>query len=154
MMYDLSRLRKNSEKLESYLASIPSDNQVFAKARKDYLLEERAIEGLKKYAKDVFIIVFSAEWCPDCANNLLRLEKISEEAGIEARVFGHLVRDPLNPKEKWRIPPSPPEVREFDVVKIPLILVFNKKGEKLGTIVENPPEGMSLEEALQKILEG
>ncbi|MBS7619206.1 thioredoxin family protein [Candidatus Bathyarchaeota archaeon] len=153
-MYDISRLRKNSEKLESYLASIPSDNQVFAKARKDYQIEEKIIEGLKKYAKDAFIVVFSAEWCPDCANNLPRLAKISKEAGIEARVFGHLIRDPLNPKERWRIPPSPPEVREFNVVKIPLILVFSKKGEKLGEIVENPPEGMSLEEALLKILEG
>lgn len=153
-MYDISQLRKNSDNLESYLASIPSDNQVFAKARKDYQLEEKTIEGLKNYAKDAFIIVFSAEWCPDCAKNLPRLAKISKESGIEARVFGHLIRDPLNPKEKWRIPPSPPEVREFNVVKIPLILVFSKKGEKLGEIVENPPEGTNLEEALLKILEG
>jgi len=67
------------------------------------------------------------------------------------RVFGHLMCNPLNPKEKWRIPPSPPEIREFNVVKIPLILVFNKKGRKLGDIIENPPEGLSLEAALLKI---
>lgn len=152
-MYDISRLRKNSETLERYLASIPSDNKVFSKTRVDYQPEGMIIEGLKKSAKDAFIIVFSAEWCPDCAKQLPPLAKIAQEAGIEVRVFGHLMRNPLNPNERWRIPPSPLEVREFNVTKIPLIVVLNARGEKLGEIVESPPEGLSLEEALLKILE-
>ena len=44
------------------------------------------------------------------------------------------------------------EVKEFDVVKIPLIVVLNGDGEELGEIVENPPEGETLEESLFKIL--
>ena len=81
------------------------------------------------------------------------LNKISEFSGLEVRVFGHLMRSPLNSSERWKIPPSPPEVKEFNVKKIPLIVVLNKNGEKLGEIEENPPKGTSLEKALLQIYE-
>ncbi len=68
------------------------------------------------------------------------------------RVFGHLMRNVTDPDEKWAIPPSPPEVKAFNVIKIPLITVLNKEGEKLGEIIENPPEGQTLERALLDIL--
>jgi len=33
-------------------------------------------------------------------------------------------------KKKWRIPPSPPEVKAFGVEKLPWIIVFDKKGRR------------------------
>ncbi|KPV65265.1 MAG: hypothetical protein AOA65_0300 [Candidatus Bathyarchaeota archaeon BA1] len=63
------------------------------------------------------MVVFSAEWCKDCTNNVPVLWLISELRGLEIRVFGHLKTDPLNPRERWKIPPSPPEVKDFGVEK-------------------------------------
>ncbi len=99
------------------------------------------------------MVVFSAEWCPDCHRNVPILALLNREAGLEVRVFGHLMRDSKNDKRWWRIPPSPPEVDDFDVVKIPHIAVLDMKGEVVGEIIESPPEGKSLEQALLDIFE-
>jgi len=98
------------------------------------------------------VVVFSAEWCPDCFRNVPVLGLVSEETGLEVRVFGHLMRNIKDPDEKWAIPPSPPEVKTYQVIKIPLITVLNQDGEKLGEIVENPSEGVTLEDAILDIL--
>ena len=107
---------------------------------------------LKVYAGEAHVFVFSAEWCPDCYRNVPVLKLIADATGIKTKVFGHLMRDAKNPEERWKIPPSPPEVKDFDVVRIPLIVVLNRDGAKIGEIVENPPEGQTLEEALLDIL--
>lgn len=153
-MYDLEKIRKGSEPIADYLKSIGPDNAVFAKGPKDYHPDDKFVSGLKRYTKKVMVIVFSAEWCPDCARNVPALGRIAEAAGIEVRVFGHLMRSPLSSAERWKCPPSPPACREFNVVKIPLIVVLDTRGEKQGEIVENPPTGERLEETLLKILKG
>ena len=38
------------------------------------------------------------------------------------------------------------------MVKIPLIVVLDKAGEKVGEVVENPPPGKTLEQALLDII--
>lgn len=151
-MYDLGRIRSSSEPIGEYLRTVLKDHPNFARRYEEYHLDLQTIEEMKRFAEDHIMIVFSAEWCKDCAKNVPVLGLISEKTGMEIRVYGHLMRDPLNPKERWRIPPSPPEVREFEVVKIPLIIVLDKKGDRVGEIIENPPEGQSLEEAILKIL--
>ena len=93
-------------------------------------------------------MVFSAEWCKDCAKNVPVLWLISEFTGLEVRVFGHIKTDPLNPKARWRIPPSPPEVITFDVKKTPWILIINKEGREIGKIIENPKYTGSVEEEI------
>lgn len=150
--HDLEILRKNSETISDYVSSVGERAPAFIKRKADYKLDEPASEKLKKRTEDVVLFVFSAEWCPDCHRNVPVLGLIAESTGMEIRVFGHLMRDLKNPKEVWRIPPSPPEVRDFNVRKIPLIIVFNKDGKKIGEIVENPPEGKSLEETLLGIV--
>ena len=87
------------------------------------------VKELKKRAKDYLIIVFSAEWCPDCMRNVPVLDLLAEATGIEVRVFGHIMRDAKSNTRKWAIPPSPPEVEEFNVVKIPLIVVLRRTGK-------------------------
>ncbi|MBC8225017.1 hypothetical protein H8E65_10535 [Candidatus Bathyarchaeota archaeon] len=67
--------------------------------------------------------------------------------------MGRIMRDANDPDERWRVPPSPPEVKEFNVLKIPHIAVLDPRGEELGAVIENPPEDKTLEEALLTILE-
>jgi thiol-disulfide isomerase/thioredoxin len=98
------------------------------------------------------VVVFSAEWCKDCRRNVPVLGLVAEATGLEVRVFGHLMREVKDSDERWSIPPSSPEVKEFNVIKIPLISVLDGNGEEIGEVVENPPEGQSLEEALLDIL--
>ncbi len=150
--FELEKLRENSEPVSQYLDSVSEAKPAFARRREEYVPDEGVIRELKEYAGEVVVTVFSAEWCPDCFRNVPVLGTISEATGIEVLVFGHLMRDVKNPKKRWRIPPSPEEVKEFDVVKIPLITVLNNEGEKIGEIVENPPEGKTLETALLDIL--
>jgi hypothetical protein len=71
---------------------------------------------------------------------------------LEVRIFGSLKKDPLNHTKKWRIPPSPPEVETFNVDKIPLIMVFDKKGGEIGKIIKNPREEPTIEEELLRIV--
>lgn len=152
LMYDLAKIRRNSEPVVDYLASSGEKYPAFSHRLKEYQLDDDIVEALKEHTEKGVVLGFSAEWCPDCHRNVPVLELVSRATGLEVRVFGHLIRDTLNPRENWRIPPSPPEVKEFNVVKIPLIIVLDKKGEKVGEIVENPPKGMTLEEALLQIL--
>ncbi|MFB0558214.1 MAG: TlpA family protein disulfide reductase [Candidatus Bathyarchaeia archaeon] len=152
--YDIKSLRKNSETISHYLSSVAETTPAFEKRKAEYELDEGLSGELNKYADEVVIIVFSAEWCPDCHRNMPALGLISEAAGLEVRVFGHLMRASKGSDGSWRIPPSPPEVNVFNVIKIPLIVVLDKDGRKLGEIVENPPEGVKLEEALLDIIKG
>lgn len=147
--YDVEKLRANSESVGEYLASAGGE---FTKRYEEYKLDEGPTRELESHVDDVTVVVFSAEWCPDCHRAVPVLGLLSERIGLEVRVLGHLMRDAKNPKERWRIPPFPVEVKEFDVVKIPLIVLLDKGGENLGMVVEKPPEGQTLEEALLDII--
>jgi len=125
----------------------------FSKRKLTYQLNKKAVQKLRSYAKDVVIVVFSAEWCKDCAANVPVLALIAEKTGMEVRVFGGLKTNPLNLKERWRIPPSPPEVRTFNVQKTPHIIMFDKQGKKFGIIIENPKPGNTLEEEILHMIQ-
>ncbi|UCH57763.1 MAG: thioredoxin family protein [Candidatus Bathyarchaeota archaeon] len=153
-VYNIESLRNNSETVSDYLSSAIESAPRLAKRLREYNLDETVADKLKRYSEEAIIFAFSAEWCPDCYSNIPVLKLISDVTGIEVRVFGHLMRDAKNPNERWRIPPSPPEVKEFDVVKIPLIVVLDNEGRRIGEVIENPPERKTLEEALLDILEG
>lgn len=152
MKLELEAIRSNSESVADYLKSSEEKTPKFTERKTTYKLDKDTIEKIKAYTGSAVVVVFSAEWCPDCYRNVPVLGLISEETGLEVRVFGHLMRNVTDPDEKWAIPPSPPEVKAFNVIKIPLITVLNKEGEKLGEIIENPPEGQTLERALLDIL--
>jgi len=152
MKLELEAIRSNSESVADYLKSSEEKTPKFTERKTTYKLDKDTIEKIKAYTGSAVVVVFSAEWCPDCYRNVPVLSLISEETGLEVRVFGHLMRNVTDPDEKWAIPPSPPEVKAFNVIKIPLITVLNKEGEKRGEIIENPPEGQTLERALLDIL--
>jgi thiol-disulfide isomerase/thioredoxin len=150
--YDIEELRRNSESVSDHMSRVGGASSPFTRRLEEYVLEKTVIQDLKRYVEDAVVIVFSAEWCPDCYRNMPVLSLISDATGLEVNVFGRLMRDAKNPEERWKIPPSPPEVKDFHVVRIPLIVVLNRDGVKIGEIVENPPEGQTLEEALLDIL--
>lgn len=152
MKYDLSKIRKNSEAVKTYVSTKNQATEIFAKRKAEYKLDQSAVKELKKHAEKAVVIVFTAEWCPDCHKNVPVLDLISEATGLETRAFGHIMRDAKNTTQKWAIPPSPKEVEEFNVIKIPYIVVLNQGGEILGEIVENPPPGKTLEQTLLEII--
>lgn len=152
-MYDLIRLRKNSEPVGEYLCSSRKVTNVFEESIGDYKLAAETIKKLSRYVGGAVVFAFSAEWCPDCHRNIPILGVISEETGLEINIFGHLMRDLKKTRGIWRIPPSPAEVEEFNVRKISTIIVLDLEGNKIGEIIENPPTDKNLEEALLDILE-
>ena len=157
-MHDLKALRANSEPVEEHI-SAPSDaTEAFTQRLQEYALDPLVTENLKAYAGKAYIFVFSAEWCKDCKKNVPVLKLIQDATGIQVRVFSHIMKDAKNPKpstpeEKWKVPPSPPELMEFKVFNIPFIAVLDAQGKMLGAGIENPPEDKTLEEALLAILE-
>jgi len=153
-MHDLEELRRKSEPVSEYLASSAASTPAFTEGAEDYRLDPAAVEGLRRHAGSALILVFSAEWCPDCQRHVPVLGLISEATGLEVRVFGHLMRDPKRSRGYWSIPPSPEEVEEFSVRRIPTIFVLDREGRVMGEIVESPPAGKSLEAALLDILRG
>jgi thiol-disulfide isomerase/thioredoxin len=152
-VYEIESLRKKSEPVAKYLDEAYETTRSFARRLEDYRLDEAAARRLRELAGGVVVFVFSAEWCPDCHRNVPVLKLIQDATGIEVNVFGHLKKDISDAGRLWKIPPSPPEVEDFGVERIPLIVVFNPEGELLGEIVENPPGGETLEKALLDILE-
>jgi len=129
MRFDLEAIRNNSESVTDYLKSPEEMTPKFAERKTTYKLNKDTVEKIKAYAGSALVVVFSAEWCPDCHRNVPVLGLISEETGLEVRVFGHLMRNVTDSNEKWAIPPSPPEVKKFNVIKNPLITVRIEEGE-------------------------
>jgi thiol-disulfide isomerase/thioredoxin len=152
LKYDVAKLRKDSESVHDYVSEVSKVKDAFATRRAEYNLDAGVVKDLKKRAKEYTVIVFSAEWCPDCMRNVPVLDLIADAAGLEVRVFGHIMRDAKSNTRKWAVPPSPPEVDEFNVPKIPLMVVLRRGGEKVGEIVENPPPGKTMEQALCDIM--
>jgi len=152
MTINLSEIRKKTVSVEQYLDSLKEPfREKFLTRKQIYTLNQRAVNQLKKVAGKYVIVVFSAEWCKDCAVNIPVLALISEATGLEVRIFGGLKKDSLSHTRKWRIPPSPMEVETFQVDKIPLMIVLDKEGRDIGRIIENPREKPTLEEELVNI---
>jgi len=153
MNINLSEIRKKTVSVTQYIDSLKQPfREKFLTRKQTYKVKQEAINQLKNIANKHVIVAFSAEWCKDCTANIPVLALISEATGLDVRIFGGLMKDPLSRTRKWRIPPSPPEVETFNVDKIPLITLFDKKGKEIGKIIENPREKPTLEEELLKII--
>lgn len=155
MNINLLEIRRRTVSVKEYLNSLRQPfREKFLTRKQTYQLNREATNQLEKFANKYAVVAFSAEWCKDCAANIPVLALISEATGLEVRIFGGLKKDPLSRARKWRIPPSPQEVETFRVDKIPLIILFDKKGREIGKIIENPREEPTLEEELIKIVLG
>jgi thiol:disulfide interchange protein len=154
MNINLSDVWKRTVSVKEYLDSLGEPfRERFLERKQTRTRNQLALDQLRKFADSYVIVAFSAEWCKDCTTNIPVLALISEATGLTVRIFGGLKKDPLSDTRKWRIPPSPPEVETFNVDKIPLIMLFDKKGVEIGRIIENPREPTLEEELLKIILE-
>ena len=124
----------------------------FLERMKAYSLKEDVVEELKKYVDEIFVVVFSAEWCKDCTANVPVLALLAQKIALKVRVFGGLKKDVFNPNEVWRIPPSPTEVKEFEVKTIPHVVIFHVKSQELGRIIEKPASGKTMEEEILQLV--
>jgi thiol-disulfide isomerase/thioredoxin len=153
MNINLLEIREKTVPVNQYIEGLAQPFQEkFSTRKQTYQLKAEIVKQLKKFADKYVVVVFSAEWCKDCAVNIPVLALISEATGIEVRVFGGLKKDPLGHAKKWRIPPSPPEVETFNVDKIPLMILFDREGKEIGRIIENPSKMPTLEEELCEII--
>jgi hypothetical protein len=153
MSVDPSDIRKKTVSVNQYIDSLKEPfKEKFLARKQAYRLQREAVDQLKRLAQKYMVIVFSATWCKDCAENVPVLSLISEITGLEVRVFGELMKDPLSQVRKWRIPPSPPEVITFKVDKIPLMIIVDLYGREIGRVVESPKKWPTLEQELCEIV--
>jgi len=152
-MYNIEKLNKHSEDVKEYIESSKEKAPQFMERYDSYKIDPEIATKIKCHSQKYTIYAFSAEWCPDCYRHIPVLAHIQEETGLKTRILGHLMRDAKSSTKRWRIPPSPEEVEEFDLVKIPSMYILDKTGNKVGEIIEHPPTGMTLEAAVLKILE-
>jgi len=153
MNVNLSEIRQKTVAVNEYIESLEHPFcENFLKRKQAYPLSMEAINQLGKIAKNYVVVAFSAEWCKDCAANIPVLALVSEVTGLEVRIFGGIKKDPLSPTRKWRIPPSPPEVETFKIDKLPTIIIFDKEGNEVERIIENPKQMPTLEQELCEMI--
>lgn len=152
-MVDLTEIRKKAVSATEYIKGLDEPfKKRFIERKQTYRLHTEIVEQLKKLRERYVVVAFSATWCKDCAVNIPVLALLSEETGLEVRVFGGIKKDPLGHLHKWRIPPSPPETELFKIDKLPSILIFDIGGNELGRIVETPKLQPTLEQELLEII--
>lgn len=153
MNFNLPEIRKKTVSLDQYIDSLEQPfKEKFLNRKQTYKLQPEAVDQLRNFAEKYIAIVFSAAWCKECAEYIPVLSLISEATGLEVRVFGGLMKDPLSQVCKWRIPPSPPEVVTFEVDKIPLIIIANLHGKEIGQVIESPKIWPTLEQELYETM--
>jgi hypothetical protein len=126
--------------------------QRFIERKHTHLLDSEAINEFREFAGMYVVIVFSEQWCKDCARHVPVLALISESTELRVRIFGGLKKDTLSTVRKWMIPPSPHEVETFGVDRPPLIVIVNRRGEDVGRIAENLKQMPPLEEELLTVV--
>ncbi|NWF95253.1 MAG: thioredoxin family protein [Candidatus Thorarchaeota archaeon] len=145
-MVDLKSIRARTSTVREYVDNAElAARDIMLEKYKNYRLDMDALKALKDAVKGVVTVVFSASWCGDCKNAIPVLLHLEEKIRMNIRVFGTIKTAPLNPSQKWAVPPSPPEILEWNVTAIPWIEFFNSRGRRLGTIIEKPHVKESLE---------
>lgn len=153
-MVDLGGIRDRTVSASEYIETLPeNERQGFLDVYEDYELDFGSVEPLRKLVKGITVVVLSAGWCKDCKNAIPVFAHLEEEIGLDVRVFGGLKTAPLDPNHKWAIPPSPPEAEEWKIKAIPWIEVFDKSGNRIGTIIEKPTVKETLEAELLYVLQ-
>jgi len=106
------------------------------------------------------IVALGADWCPDCTINVPKMISIQNSMNttdVELQILYGIMVDGFHKSggKIWHKTRSPPEALnpKFDLEKIPTFYIFNKEGDYLGSIIENPKLGSTLEEDTLEIIE-
>jgi hypothetical protein len=147
---------------DEYLAKF-ENKPVIRENFETYTPKDTVITEIKRFLnsknESVKIFAIGAAWCKDCTVNIPRLIKIVDKLPSNKVELKLLYGIKVNPYRKpgeptWSVQHSPPETFDpkFDVTKIPVIYFFNKSGEYLGRILENPKKFSTIEEVLLSLL--
>ena len=152
-MVDLDDIRARTKNAREYVESIEGKaGDQFMNLYDGYKLDPTATEELKSLMEGLTVVVMSAGWCKDCRNALPVLMHLEEQIGIEVRCFSGIKTAPLDPDNQWKIPPSPPEMKEWGVTAIPWIEFFDSNGDRVATIIEKPNTKPTLEAEMVHVL--
>ncbi|MFX1482595.1 MAG: thioredoxin family protein [Promethearchaeota archaeon] len=152
-MVDFNDIRSRTKSVHDYIDELKDkDKDIMLETYKEYKLEASVIEELKKIAKDLIVVAFSAAWCGDCKKAMPVMLYLEEELGWEILVFSKIKTAPLDPNRQWAVPPSPPEIDEWGVTAIPWFVFYDSHGNKLGTLVEKPTVKNTIEAEILYIL--
>ncbi len=135
-----------------------------SKVYESYEPKSEIIEKIKQFLKSkqekLKIVVLGADWCPDCSKHIPRMIKLIKNINTKdvtlKILYGIMVNALHKPEETiWHKKRSPPEATDpkFELKAIPTFYFFNKNGEYIGVIVENPKLTSTLEEDILEILE-
>ncbi|MHA1630294.1 MAG: thioredoxin family protein [Candidatus Heimdallarchaeota archaeon] len=153
--HDLAQLRKNGLTVQKMVEKLSGkDGEIIKENIKNYQPKVDVLEKFAEKAKGYTFVVFSADWCKDCKTNISAFTKMLElKPEIDAIFFKGLKSAPLDPDVRWRVPPSPLEVNEFDLRKIPTFYILDSSGKVVAQMIENPEHKQTLEEELLYLLE-
>ncbi len=153
--HDITKLKKAGLNVDEMLAKLEGKHgDILRDTYENYEPNDDIIKRLEDIVNCHTFVVFSADWCKDCKKYVAEFAKIvKKKPSINAIFFKSIKSAPLDPDVRWRIPPSPPEVDEFDLRKIPTFYILNSSGEQVGEMIENPKSKPTLAEELLFILE-
>ena len=130
---------------------------------RNYRPKEKVLNEIReiilKKKEVIRIFIMGADWCPDCSINIprtIKIIKILDIKDVEMLILYGIKVNPLRKKDEllWSKSHSPPEAvnPKFDLTAIPTFYIFNKNGDFIGRIVENPQKFDTLEEEILDIL--
>ncbi|QEE17393.1 thioredoxin family protein [Promethearchaeum syntrophicum] len=158
----LSDIKSKTTPSKDYIASNELYKGNFRKYHPNLEKTNKIKDFLDKNAEKITIVAFGASWCKDCVKNLPELAKIDDtvkDERFKVEVLSNIKVKAPYAREKgkpiWISPPSPPEAIDlkFDMFHIPAMYIFNKTGDCLGKIDENPEYKDTLEEEILYYLE-
>ncbi|MHA3964273.1 MAG: thioredoxin family protein [Candidatus Thorarchaeota archaeon SMTZ1-45] len=152
-MVNLNDIRSRTINVRDYINSLKDqDKEKFLEVYNTYRLNIGVVRELEKVLKDLTVIVFSAAWCGDCKRAMPVMLQLEEQLGLEVLVFSSIKIAPLDPENKWAVPPSPPEINEWGVSAIPWFNFYDAEGNLVGTLIEKPRVKETLEEEILHVL--
>ncbi|MHA1187361.1 MAG: TlpA family protein disulfide reductase [Candidatus Heimdallarchaeota archaeon] len=153
--HDLKKLRENGKNIDELIESFDCKTADDIRNNcESYEPNHDVVKELIAKAKDYTIVVFSADWCKDCKINTGAFAKIVQlYPEIDAVFFKGIKSAPLDPDIKWKVPPSPPEVNEFPLNRLPTFYILDSEGYVKTELLENPVNKPSVEEELLYLIE-
>ncbi len=154
-IHNLNQLKANGLSVKEMIEKLEGkDGEIIKENIVNYQPNELIVSQLASKMNGYTIVVFSADWCKDCKVNVAAFVKILQlKPDINAIFFKGIKSAPKDPDIRWRVPPSPQEVNEFDLKKIPTFYILDSNGKVVGEIIENPTIKPTLEEELVYILD-
>lgn len=152
-MIDFHDLHQRTTTVKGYVEGLSEkDRDLIMEEFEDYEIKEPVLERLRNLMEGMRVVIFSAPWCGDCKRAMPPMLHLEEELGLDVMVFGNIKTAPLDPDKQWAVPPSPPEINDWNVKAIPWFVFFDDKGKEVGVLIEKATVKKTLEEEILHIL--